>query len=198
MAVERTRCSAVRCSALAAKDHARPRRHRGLEAGGPAPARIRAGRRRSCRHRDRRGARPAAAIAASMSARLVVSSRSAVSSLCLARLEWVMVCAPIVTSGSAANAFSSSQDMQSSRAIAALVDAIAGAQRDISRATSCSFGNARSQSCSRSKAACFCAAVVGCETRLAAVHLDLDRRRQWRPPAPARPTTAARCLRQNR
>ena len=37
-----------------------------------------------------------------MSARLVASSRSATSSLCLARLEWVRVCAPIVTSGSAA------------------------------------------------------------------------------------------------
>ena len=89
-----------------------------------------------------------------MRLRLAVNSCSATSSLCLARLQCVMVCAPIVTSGSSAKDFSSSQDMQSSRAIAASSTPWRSHSADISRRTSCSPGRARSQSCNRSKAAC--------------------------------------------
>ena len=46
---------------------------------------------------------------------LAAISCAAISSLCLARLQWVMVCAPIVSSGSSASAFNSSQDRQRSR-----------------------------------------------------------------------------------
>ena len=70
-----------------------------------------------------------------------------------------MVCAPIVTSGSSANAFSSSQDMQRSRPIAVSSTPWRAHSAAISRCRSCSPGRLRSQSCSRSKAACLAAGV---------------------------------------
>ena len=73
--------------------------------------------------------RRAAAARSSIRARLVAISWLAISSVCLARLQWVMVCAPMVTSGSSANGFNSSQDMQSSRQIAASIDAMMRAER---------------------------------------------------------------------
>ena len=46
---------------------------------------------------------------------------------CLARLQWVMVCAPIVTSGSSANGFNSSQDMTELTRDRGFLDAMARA-----------------------------------------------------------------------
>ena len=128
-----------------------------------------------------------------MRARLIAISWPAIASLCLARLQWLMVWAPIVTSGSSANGFSSSHDMQSSRQIAFSSTPWRAQSALTSRRISCSPGNARIQSCSRSNAACL-ASIVAASRRTAtppifdfdALRLG-DHRLQRDPPQPAGP-----------
>ena len=69
-----------------------------------------------------------------------------------------MVCAPIVTSGSSAKDFSSSQDMQSSPQIAASSTPWRAHNAVTSRCRSCSC-RVRIQSCRRSKAVCLAEAL---------------------------------------
>ena len=94
-----------------------PRRHRGLESGalrqrefagaGGDPVAIGIG------EMNRRTLQRL-----SIRARLTAISWEAISSVCFARLQWVIECAPKPARGSSANDFNSSQDMQSSRQIA--------------------------------------------------------------------------------
>ncbi len=83
------------------------------------PSRIRARRRRSCRRRDMRNAARVFQNWLSIRSRLTRISRIASASLSRARLQWLALYAPMVTSGSPGERSQFGQDMHSSRGIAA-------------------------------------------------------------------------------